>query len=102
WAPVIGVLAAGVPPAAFQSRIQRYAGKTVDQLLSLDKDNSLLPFEHVQRAVLEAGNPLLEPPNITIWTGHSRMVLQFEKNEFDKARELFAAALGPKLELARR
>ncbi len=103
WAPLLGVVAAATPPPAFQTRIQRYSGKTVEQLLSLDKRNLFLPFDHIARAILMEGNPrLLEQPNLTIWIGGDRTVFQFEKGEFAKARELLAAALGAKLELGSR
>ena len=99
WAPFLGVVAAATPPLPFQTRIQRYSGKTAEQLVSLDKGNLSLPFDHMERAVLVEGKPrLLEQPTITISTGGDRTVFQFERGEFAKARELLTAALGAKLE----
>src|SRR2546428_12985075 len=67
WAPLLGVVAAATPPPAFQTRIQRDSGKTVGQLLSLDKRNLFLPFDTIARAVIiECNTRRLETPKLTI------------------------------------
>jgi len=102
WLPGIGALAAAIPPASFQSRADRYEGRTFDQILSMKEGNVSIPYETVERAVLKEGSPgLLEVPRLTLWTGKGRQVFQFDRVELERAIGLFSIVLSGRLQVRR-
>ena len=110
---VPGVLAFGVvglalTPGNPDRRLGRYAGMTLDGILSDARKNFEIPYDHVERAVLDGGRSNVTMPTLKLWALGKKMMFAFTQSMWRKdhaqmafAKQLLSAVMPGRIEFQR-
>jgi hypothetical protein len=110
---VPGVLAFGVAGLALtpgnpDRRLGRYAGMTLDQILSAARKNFAIPYDRVERALLDGGRSNVTMPTLKLWASGKKMMFAFTQSMWRKdhaqmalAKQLVSAVLPGRIDFQR-
>jgi len=105
---VFGVAGLALTPGNPDRRLGRYAGLTLEQILSATRKNFEIPYDRVERAVLDGGRSNVTMPTLKLWALGKKMMFAFtqsmwrlDRAQMAYAKELLSSVLPSRIEFQR-